>query len=158
MGKRLAIISGVAATVVVIAASLLFKEQLVEQWYIFRLGSSDDVTRLAAVDKLGEMKSVRAIPTLIRLFEDDRREGCVRRPAVPMGIHDLPLAEIQLTPVIYALYRVGLPTLWALPPFADLDQSNRHLLELYELLLRAITDTDVTVSKTDYGPTIVPIR
>ena len=76
MGKKLAILSGVVATIVVVVASLLFSDLVSEQWNIWRLGSSDESTRLHAVDKLVELKSVRSVPHLLRLIEtDDPEEG-----------------------------------------------------------------------------------
>ena len=51
-----------------LVAGYAFKDRPIEQWYLWRLESEDEETTKAAVERLGEMGSVRAIP---RLLEPD---------------------------------------------------------------------------------------
>ena len=49
-----------------LVAGVALKEPLLEEWHIRRLESSDPAQRNAAAARLGEMKSIRAIPALVR--------------------------------------------------------------------------------------------
>jgi len=60
----------VTATAVVIVAIAAFfsRDSLVEQYYLWRLESSNEDTRRAAVEQLAEVRSRRATPTIVELF------------------------------------------------------------------------------------------
>ncbi len=65
-GKRLAILSGIAAIAVLVGAACAFRHRAVEQWHLWKLDSSDANERTAAAESLGKMGSRRGYD---RIFE-----------------------------------------------------------------------------------------
>jgi hypothetical protein len=64
-GRNVTIVVGAAALAVVAASGFAFRKPILETWNIRQLGSADPEVRARAARKLGEMKSVRAIPLLV---------------------------------------------------------------------------------------------
>jgi|SRR5882762_10111875 len=99
-GKRLvvalAFLTLSAGSLCVIAA----RSWLLESWYIPRLRSPDESTRLHAAERLGEMKSLRAAPHLIHAIEAEAREAARFTP-------DSEDVCVSLTPLLFALYSIG---------------------------------------------------
>ena len=58
----------VASVVVLVAAGFALKRPILEQWFLWKLESDDELERVAASERLGEMRSVRAIPLLIKIL------------------------------------------------------------------------------------------
>ena len=83
----LVIISGV---VVLVAAGFALKRPLLEQWYLSRLDSEDAQKTTAAIGKLVEMRSVRAVPYLISMLlgesESQNRKSLGLAGAAPARI------------------------------------------------------------------------
>jgi hypothetical protein len=71
-GKWVVIITAGAAVLVIVLPAVLLRRQVLEEWYIWRLGSSQEKVRLEAIERLGELTSVRAIPHLWKLVPRDR--------------------------------------------------------------------------------------
>ena len=53
---------------VLLVAGYAFKDKALEQWYLWKLASKGESEKQIAVEELGKMGSVRAIPMLIELF------------------------------------------------------------------------------------------
>ena len=94
-GKNVALTAlALGLLVVVGAGAMVFKDRLLENSYIQSLKRGDPRERSAAANKLGEMKSVKALPSLL----DALREDCANlRP--------------ETNPIQRALIRVGKPAL-----------------------------------------------
>ncbi len=62
--SRLTLLIG--ATAVIVATAFVFgvRDKLLENWYLSRLESKDAATRHVAVERLGELGSLRAFPWL----------------------------------------------------------------------------------------------
>ena len=56
-------------------AGYAFRDEAVEQWYLWELESEDEAQRRVAADKLGEMGSIRAIPELVELLKGNKRSS-----------------------------------------------------------------------------------
>jgi len=97
-----------ALLVVVLAFGLASRGILYEYWEIWRLGSRDEGTRLSAAKWLGELRSLRAAPYLVRAIEEEEREEAKgwKKDSYQPGY--------SFTPLSYALYRIGPSALPAL--------------------------------------------
>lgn len=95
-GKVIALSTVAEGLVVLVAA----KDWIVEEWYIHNLESTEEKVRLRAVDALADVKSVRAVPHLIRLLANEKRErvyywatGSSASEPGPVGV--VPTGEIS---------------------------------------------------------------
>jgi HEAT repeat protein len=68
IGKRVALACAALAMAVLVTAAIAGRGWIAEGWWIHKLGSSEPEERLDAARKLGEMRSRRAIPELVRLY------------------------------------------------------------------------------------------
>ncbi len=68
-GKRLTYLTIALGVLVLLVAGYAAKDKAVEQWYIWKLESEDEQERKLAAEKLGEMGSVRAVPSLMLQIE-----------------------------------------------------------------------------------------
>jgi HEAT repeat protein len=66
---------------VLLACGILFKDWVLEEWYLYKLESGDIEEQKAAVQKLAEMGSTRAIPGFIRLLQWPSQSPQLRTPA-----------------------------------------------------------------------------
>ena len=73
-GKTIALSTAAVGVVVLVAVAFVSRDWVVQQYYIHRLQSTDDETRLRAVEALAIARSVLAVPHLIRLLEKEKRE------------------------------------------------------------------------------------
>ena len=64
-GKVVAWCSVALGAVVLAVCGFVFRDAMIERWYIHQLRSGDEGKRKAAAEKLGEMGSVRAVPYLL---------------------------------------------------------------------------------------------
>ncbi len=69
-GRLFALAAASAGLITLLGAGLASNGFLVEQWWLYRLQSGGEAEKRAAIAKLGEMRSVRAIPRLIKLLDD----------------------------------------------------------------------------------------
>ena len=83
-----------------VAWALLNVERMKELWYLGQLRSGDPAARARAAEKLGEMKSLRAVPLLI---EEIRRES---NEEVEIGLAQLSTRRLGW---IYNKYCFGIP-------------------------------------------------
>ena len=67
-GKRLAQLTITLGVLVLLIAGYAFREEAAEQWNLWKLESDDEATRVTAAEKLGEMRSVKAVPMLMELL------------------------------------------------------------------------------------------
>ncbi len=80
----------VASVVVLVAAGFALKRPIIEQWYVWQLESQDEQERTAAIGKLVDMRSVRAVPYLISMLpgdSDTRKGGPILVNAPPWQEH-----------------------------------------------------------------------
>jgi HEAT repeat protein len=108
-GRLLALSTAAVALVAVGAAGIVERDRIREEWYIWRLRSVDEETRLHAAEQLGEMRSARAVPELVRMIREEKRE-CVSEMST--GIER---SVLTMTPLAHALYRIGGGALTGLP-------------------------------------------
>jgi hypothetical protein len=73
-GRRATIIATVLGIFVIIAFGFTARNKIIERWYIWRLRSDDEITKLNAAEKLGEMKSVASIPYLVEAIAREPKE------------------------------------------------------------------------------------
>ncbi len=64
-GKLIARWSAALALAVLLACAVVFRDEFLEQWYLWKLDSQDEASRLLAAEKLGELQSVRAVPGVV---------------------------------------------------------------------------------------------
>jgi HEAT repeat protein len=74
-GKVIAFSTAAVGVVILVAAGFVSKPWFVEQYYIHNLQSTDEGARLRAVGALVDVKSVRAVPQLIRLLQLEQGGG-----------------------------------------------------------------------------------
>ena len=70
-----------------VAAGFAFKRPILEQWYLWELESEDEQERKLAAEKLGELRSVRAIPSLIRILRGEYVFPGEPNPGEPLILH-----------------------------------------------------------------------
>jgi HEAT repeat protein len=124
-GKRVAFLTAVGALLVLGVAGVLLRKEVVEQWYIWRLGSSQEKVRLEAIDRLGDLRSARSVPGLLklapRMLPDiyspeaksfDQAVVKIGRPAVPALLQHARVGSLWDRSHVLDL-------LWAIGPNAD---------------------------------------
>ncbi len=58
----------VVGAMVIVWAGIAFEEKLVEQWYLWKLDSAEEKEQELAAEKLGQMRSIRAVPRLVEIL------------------------------------------------------------------------------------------
>src|SRR5262249_53433347 len=103
-GRRTALVTGTLVIAAVALTAIFGRGAIVERWYIHRLHSEDESSRVAAARKLADMTSLAAVPYLIQAIkaESKERAGLVIYEFGPHNYGHL------LTPLSYALYRIGI--------------------------------------------------
>ncbi len=72
----------VVGAMVIVWAGIAFEEKLVEQWYLWNLDSAEEEEQELAAEKLGQMKSRRAIPRLVEILRRaSKDQGAVQSVA-----------------------------------------------------------------------------
>ncbi len=84
-GKSIAISTAVIGVVVLVAAGIVSKDRIIEDWYIWRLEKGSEEAQVAAVERLGNMKSVRAMLALARAFQLKYHQPDSRSQRLLMG-------------------------------------------------------------------------
>ena len=67
-GRPIALASAALGLAVLVATAVAGRGWITETWWIYQLGSSEPEKKLEAARNLGEMRSRRAIPALVRLY------------------------------------------------------------------------------------------
>jgi HEAT repeat protein len=78
-GRRVTLVAAACAAAVVVAAAIAGKDLILERWWIWRLGSKEPATWRAAAERLGEMRSVRAVPRLVEVYLREMAKDGVAR-------------------------------------------------------------------------------
>jgi len=138
-GKIVALATVGVGVVVLVAAGFAAKGRIREEWYIHQLQSANEETRLHAAERLGELKSLRAVPELIRMLRANGDEGWFRR-----GESDI----VHFTPLAHALYRVGDGALPMLVDWARSGGGGAHDLATIALAIRS-PEVPVTTASYD---------
>ncbi len=110
--KAIVVSVALVGIAVFLAAGFALKPAILERWYIWELGSEDKALRKRAADNLGEMKSVRALPQLMKLFREEASTVSqalvqIRRPAVPALIRELKDQDGDRTSAAGTLSSIG---------------------------------------------------
>jgi hypothetical protein len=82
-GRRVALVAAACAAAVVVAAAIVGRDMILERWWIWRLGSEDPATWRAAAEKLGEMRSVLAVPRLVEVYLRGKGDHVELKPFPP---------------------------------------------------------------------------
>ena len=161
-GKAIALSTVTIGLVVLVATAVAGRGYVAEQYYIRELRSPDEAIRLRAAEALGEMRSTRAVPHLIRLLEQEKRER-VRWWGTSTAIDgSLKSAHgIQMTRLAFALYRIGKSALPGLQEAELLEKkrilkggervlSSDDLLGTLSELISAINSPDQVIRVVSY--------
>ena len=131
----------VVGAMVIVWAGIAFEEKLVEQWYLWKLDSGEEKEQELAAEKLGQMRSSRAIPRLVEILRRaPKHQGAARSvafsPEGSLALWDAATGEL-LTTIGHgvrshysfkALVRIGRPAVPALRRLLeDKDEGIRSL-------------------------------
>jgi hypothetical protein len=150
-GRRVAIATGAIAVVVIALVAFIGRDWIAEEWWIYRLRSRDDETRIQAATKIAERKCLRGVSSLILIIQDDKRE--VARKS--HGFWDTESGEggeadaLQLTPITYALFRFG-PAALPQTNAAWIESQDPRLTTILSELRKAWTSPDPFVWDASY--------
>ena len=64
-GKRVAFTTAALGVLVLLGAGIAARTWLLEEWYLHQLAAGGQAEKMAAAKRLGELKSLRAVPILI---------------------------------------------------------------------------------------------
>jgi hypothetical protein len=121
-GKRVALLVGAVTVLALVAGIVVSWRGLREEWYIWRVSSQDPRIQVHAANALASMKSVRAVPDLIRLSTTQMRfirtdkwnwTRSIYRPKGSIGERN---GVFWVDPFAYAIFQIGpgaLPILYA---------------------------------------------
>lgn len=84
-GRRVALTATALGIATIAAASVALKDRAVEEWLRWRLRSAEFPARIRAAERLGEMRSTRAIPEMVALLKESegRQVQDVKYPVSP---------------------------------------------------------------------------
>src|SRR5262245_24967386 len=106
-GRRVAIVSCLLA-VSVVASGALFFERLREYWYLLQLRSGNGEASFRAAARLGELRSLRAVPPLIRELKGRKSEAVAIGYRKRFGrFGEEGAGAVTLQPISHALYSIG---------------------------------------------------
>ena len=136
--RRVALGIGLIGSLTLITSAWLGRDALVETWHILQLESTRRERRLAAAERLAEMRSIRAVPSLLRCIRGAPEERSAPWRAIrldPQRVRALEteapakeqrdengvlrlraLPAFAFTPIVHALYRIGPEADAVLPP------------------------------------------
>ena len=144
-GRRVALWTGVAVTLLLGASAFAFRTTFLEHWYIAGLYSEDMGRRLECADALGAMKSLRAVPYLVDRIREDEREFPIR-----ISSKYWPSTH-YLTPLIHTLHRIGPKALSAVKKSLFANEDKEWLKRIPEVLeaarLQRVIRIEYSVSK-----------
>lgn len=129
-GKRIALLAGTVAVIALAVAVLASWDRLREEWYIWRVSSTDLKVSREAAEALGSLRSVRAIPELVRLLEEEKLW-----PLIVLRSRELPPGKekIILDPISYALCKIGPAALPRLRHAVSANAGVREVVRVIEL-------------------------
>src|SRR4029453_14781949 len=106
-GKRLAILSAGVAFLILIAAVYAGKDRIREEWYLRKLESWNEEDQRLAAERLGELKSARAVKPLILRLQASRWAHRVQGDDLDRLLKELDAPAYD--PFATALARIGRP-------------------------------------------------
>lgn len=147
-GRRAAIISGILLVAIFAGAGLLARKSITERWYIFRLHSKFEETRLDAARNLADLKSLAAVPHLLKAIDEEPREAYGAEITFA-GSTGNSACHGAFTPMAFALFKIGprsMPTLkWRIENCeAEIDSGSpkqRTISPNSLMVLRGIVDS-----------------
>ena len=106
--RRLTIIAGILAVSAMATAAFFLRRPLLERWYLSRLDADDRWERRAAIERLGELRSLRAVPRLLETLRYAAIVDQFPRGSPVERLHSEWLEHAGLRgPIVAALERVG---------------------------------------------------
>jgi hypothetical protein len=112
-GRRAAFISGILLVAIIAGTGILARHSIAERWYIVRLHSKVEGIRLDAARNLADLKSLAAVPHLLKAIDEDPREA-YGAEIIFAGASGNGACHGAFTPMAFALYKIGprsMPTL-----------------------------------------------
>ena len=111
-------------TFALVTALVALKPRILEQWYLWQLDSEIESEREVAAKKLGQLRSVKAIPQLIRIFRQEYTKAEHKRGVNEPSIDSSAPMEFPKAPhySIQALIKIGQPAVPALVQLLKDDQ------------------------------------
>jgi hypothetical protein len=128
-GKRGALVTGAVVLLAMAVGTFIARFRIREAWYLWRLESQDEEIRCHAAEMLGNLRSVRAVPTLVRLLEEG--EGPPRLFLPEDLAYRLKPGKVYLDPLSYALFQVGEE---ALPHLSKVGTHQVNVLKLIDAI------------------------
>src|SRR5437867_2340906 len=119
--KTFALSTAVLGLVVLVAAGIAAKDTIREQWYLHRLENGAEEEQIVAAEKLGDMRSIRAIPLLLGLNgflfgASNAALAKIGTPAVPAVMEQLERgSESTRIDVVFTLSLMGSDAIAAVP-------------------------------------------
>ncbi len=125
--RRLVVVAAaMLGSAVLVGAGIICRDFLLEPWYLYRLRSDDSSVRDAAADRLGRIKSVKAIPLLIKALT--KHEKISERTSVVQRVPRRIEVGIVPTSITRALVEIGRP---AVPALIELLENPNPLPRAY---------------------------
>ena len=132
-GKGVAMWAGVVALLVLVCAGIPLKDLLFEKWYVHQLENGDEAGKEFAAQKLGKMRSEKAVPTLLLWMEDQntpqRRRAAAATALQNIGLRAVPFILRKLEKVCEGKARLAWQdpgprraasnTMWTTPHFSS---------------------------------------
>src|SRR2546427_6577736 len=86
-GKTFVVFTMVLSVAVLLGGVIASKDRLREEWFLRKLDSKDKEEREFAIEKLGELRSSRAVPRLVELAKNESVELLESSPVAKALIH-----------------------------------------------------------------------
>jgi hypothetical protein len=104
-GRRTVSISGIIVLSILATAAMSFRKCILEGWYLHQLDSDQADTRRMAAAKLGRMKSLKAVPRLVRSIVKGTDPERVEVHGSEVSAMDR--TTFSFTPIAFALHSIG---------------------------------------------------
>jgi len=112
-GRRIFLACAVPGGLALAIAAFAARDRIAEAWWMRRLRSPDDSTRIQAAGRLADRKCLRAAPIILELIAGDIREEA--QESTDRSGTD----EVRLTPLLHAFHRLGPAASPSLEPFGE---------------------------------------
>ena len=135
--KTFALSTAVLGLVVLVAAGIAAKDTIREQWYLHRLENGAEEEQIVAAEKLGDMRSIRAIPLLLGLNgflfgASNAALAKIGTPAVPAVMEQLERgSESTRIDAVFTLSLMGSDAVAAVPALQRALEDVNEVLELF---------------------------
>jgi hypothetical protein len=150
------VLTAAGLTVAVLATCVYVgRDRLAERWLILQLRSANEATRIDAAEKLAAMRSVAAVPHIVRIVAEERRERITywvgRETTYAYGLRGCTAIPgetrqgVGLTPMAHAIHSIGAEGLPALQA------------EIRALDAKPCSPGESSFGDFDLGPTLTQI-